>query len=220
MIYIAIILSLIAAIFLLSCCGKSKAVDTSVQDKVIKMDSLISDFINDTIKPLYSKKQIELKLKKLANTPPPTDLAMGAMCYSPSMIDTSSVSYICPICGEKTIYKFGVYSYSFNDDLEYGISAARREVSKIRGVNIKLDETQFCSHCRIVDIDQPQLGVWINIAGERDTNKIYGITYRDLKLLTEFFDDKLKYTDDYDYEYPLVERLDRLEELLGIRIDK
>ena len=63
------------------------------------------EIVNDTIKPLYSKEQIEEKLKYLAETPPPSDLSFGAMCYSIAISSTDSFTYICPICGERTIYK-------------------------------------------------------------------------------------------------------------------
>jgi hypothetical protein len=36
---------------------------------------------NDTIKAMFSKKQIDEKLKHLAETPAPPNLSFGAMCY-------------------------------------------------------------------------------------------------------------------------------------------
>ncbi len=217
MIYVAVIICLILAFFLISCCGKSKTCDKSSEAKIIEVDEDVSIISND-FQPLYSKKQIELMLRKLAVTPPPTDLAMGAMCYSPTMYETSNIDYICSVCGEKTIYLTDYDNYHLSSELQYGISSARREIKKIKGVNIKLDETQFCSHCRTQEVDIPSLGLWINIGGERDTSKVYGVTYRDLQLLNEFFSGNLKYKDDYDFEQPLINRLDRLEQLLGVKI--
>jgi predicted RNA-binding Zn-ribbon protein involved in translation (DUF1610 family) len=46
---------------------------------------------------------VRAMLKRLADAPPPTKLAVGAMCYVVSPAPPR-VDYICPKCGERTLY--------------------------------------------------------------------------------------------------------------------
>jgi hypothetical protein len=176
-----------------------------------------SEIVNDSIKPLYSKEQIEAKLKYLAETPPPTELAFGAMCYSFAEIKTDKLTYICPVCGERTIYKsktekdeWGRIVYMLN----YEIQTCQREVLKVKGVNIRLDESQFCGHCS-AHVKKPELCLLINIGGTSDTTKVCDIDYLDIRKIQEFLNGDLIHKTSNDRETPLVNKIERIKQLLG-----
>jgi hypothetical protein len=173
----------------------------------------------DTIKPMYSKKNIEEKLKKLAETPPPQELSFGAMCYA-VIGPSETASYICPDCGNKTLYKMGEYIYNSdewrrNEIVQMGIAACRKEAEKIKGINFKIDESQFCKHCS-PDIEDAQLCLKIHISNSNDTTTVCDINYLDVRLIKEFLNDELKHKGLGDVESPLVNHIGRIKELLGM----
>jgi len=173
---------------------------------------------NDTIKAMFSKKQIEKKLKHLAETPAPTDLSFGAMCYDMVARENTVHEYICPVCGEKTIYKKSSdqNKFLYIDSNFDEINECRREIDNIHGINIRLDETEFCVHCK-PEIERPKLYLLVNIAGQKDTSKVSSFSYMDIRILQEFLDNKLVHKTDYDSETPLIENIGRIKELLGVK---
>jgi ribosomal protein S18 len=193
--------------------------NTSNQNKkqVNPLDSIAP---SDTIVPLYSKAQIEEKLKKLATTPPPTELSFGAMCYGMSASYIDKLTYICPICGEKTHYKKSKLKdnwWNIYKTLQWGLPSCRREIVKVKGVNIWLDESQFCKHCSKKN-EKPTLCLKVNIGGESDTTKTCEIDYEDLVVLQEFLNGSLKHKGSHDTETPLMDKIDRIKKLLGIEL--
>lgn len=174
----------------------------------------------DSIVALFSRNQLNQKLKHLSEAPPPKELSYGAMCYSimlPPPMD--SVEYVCPVCGEKTVYKKTNFSdnwYYISNLLKDEIVEYRREVAKIEGVFIKLDESEFCKHCS-PNIKNPELYLETNILGESDTNKVKGITLFDLQLIHNFLDDKIVYKDSYDSEVPLSLHANRIKKILNLK---
>lgn len=200
-------------------------ISAQTNDKLNKNNEIKSkekfEIINDTIKPLYSKKQIEKKLKHLAETPPPTDLSFGAMCYSISISSIDKFTYICPICGERTIYNQKKVDkdewWTVKSVLEYGLTSCRREVEKIKGINIRLDESQFCKHCS-PDIKKPELCLLVNIGGESDTSKVCDINYLDIRKIQEFLNGELIHITGNEGEVPLVNDIEWLKKLFGIEL--
>ena len=57
------------------------------------IDSLQGE--NDTIKGMFSREQIDKKLKHLAETPAPTKLSFGAACYDMALIQNTVLEYVC-----------------------------------------------------------------------------------------------------------------------------
>jgi predicted RNA-binding Zn-ribbon protein involved in translation (DUF1610 family)/uncharacterized protein YneF (UPF0154 family) len=213
--YILIALFLITSVFF-----GSRVINSQIKANPNAESSLLKSPIseNDTIKAMFSKKQIEKKLKHLAETPAPTNLSFGAMCYEMVAVDYDTHEYICPICGEKTVYKKNKNKEKFNyiSGVIWEISACRREIEKVNGINIKLDEKQFCSHCS-PKTERPELFLLVNIKGQNDTTKISNFSSMDIRILKEFLDDKLVHKTDYDSELPLVDNIERIKELLGIK---
>ena len=209
---------IIILIFGVACTSKIKTQSNNKAGKNINTKDKI-EIVNDTIKPLYSKKQIEEKLNNLANTPPPTDLSFGAMCYSIAISSIDKFSYICPICSEKTIYNKNKIDendwWNVKNVLEYGLASCRREIEKVNGINIKLDESQFCGHCS-PKIEKPELCLLVNIGGESDTTEVCDINYMDIRKIQEFLNGSLTHKTSNDGETPLVNDIDRISDLLGL----
>ncbi len=206
--------------FLININIKAKAKTQNKKELRINSKEHSSVFVNpiDTIKPMYSIKDIKTKLKRLAETAPPKDLAFGAKCYSKSM-PPETASYTCPECGEKTLYKAKADKYVNMNLLSYGLNACRNEISLVKGVNIKLDESEFCKKCS-PDVEIPRLCLLLNISNTQDTIKRYNINYLDIRLIREFLNDKLKHKNSFDFESPLVNYIERIQQLIGVNYKK
>jgi hypothetical protein len=187
----------------------------SENNKPISINSPLHE--NDTIKGMFSRKQIDLKLKRLAETPPPQKSFFGAMCYKVAFENVTVYEYVCPVCGEKTVYKKGKdpEKSRFVENLEKNINNCRREIENVKGINIKLDEGPLCKHCS-PKTENPGLCLLVNIAGHSDTTKVCNINYKDIKLIYEFLNDKLIHREQ-TFESPLKESIDRIKELLGLK---
>jgi hypothetical protein len=215
--YIIIIGFLIIGIFFGTKIACQNPKPDSENDHSISINSPLNQ--NDTINDMFSKEQIDKKLKHLAETPAPTKLSLGAACYDMALIQNTVLEYVCPVCDEKTIYKKNKGTAKFHYVEGYifeEIPACRREIETVKGINIKLDESQFCSHCS-PKTENPVLFLLVNIAGQTDTTKISHFSYSDIRLIHEFLDDKLIHQGDRDQELPLVQSIDRIKELLGLK---
>lgn len=174
---------------------------------------------SDTIKPFFARKQIDEKLKILAMTPPPKKIIYSAMCYS-MYLPPDRIKYICPFCGEKTIYKGGKTDSDWQnlyEILEHGIYTCKRQLNKVEGIHIAIDESQFCKKCSPF-IEKPELCLLVNIEGQQDTTKICNITVKDILLITEFLNNKISLVTG-EGEEPLLDYIDRIQELLGLKIN-
>jgi hypothetical protein len=162
-----------------------------------------------TVKGL-NRAEIEKKLQKLAETPPPGKLSHGAKCYAVAAPPTRA-EYVCPTCGEKTLYTKQAAEMVGGQLLD-----ARRQVKilqELAGAGLDLDESQFCRKCS-PDVKDPKLVLKIRYDGGK-TKTVSGISPKDLQLLTEFFSDKLAHDTGAGGERPLKDYSGRLRELLG-----
>ena len=151
---------------------------------------------------------IDAMLEALENreAPEPT---MGAMCYAPMMLP-DTVEYICPVCGEKTLYG--------SDDtwfLSYGIGTCREDAAFIDGsemLDAVLDETEYCGSCSPGHED-PAMRLTIRYAdGTEVTSEV---TQFDLTILRGFLSGELFYVTSNDGTQPLQPHASRIRELLG-----
>ena len=174
--------------------------------------------LNDTVKAMFSKKQIDDKLKRLAETPPPSKLSYGAECYEKVYREYSVYEYVCPNCGEKTVYKDSKNhkNRAIIEILDNNLGACRNEIEKVKGINIKLDEKEFCEHCS-PNTKNPKMYLLVNIAGQNDTAHISDFSYLDIRMIHEFLEDELIHQDDQDFESPLKDNIERIKELLGMK---
>jgi hypothetical protein len=167
---------------------------------------------NDSIMSAYTKAEIEKKLKKLSESPAPKNLSMGAMCYEMAALPDRA-EYICPVCGEKTIYTDQYRSFVYSE-----LQECRSYVEAIRGINAKLDESQFCKKCS-PDVTDPELCLITQLEGENTPYKCCGIYSTDLQVISEFLNGKDVHSLFNEREEPLKDYVSRIEELLGVKIE-
>lgn len=165
----------------------------------------------DSIKGKVTKEEMQKKLKQLAKSLAPINLKKGAMCYEMAAVPERA-EYVCPICGEKTLY-----TNDFTYFIQYELQDCRNSVPKIKGIDAGLDESQYCKKCS-PDIEKPVLCLEYTYAGDTTQQKICDISSNDIEILVEFTNGSKVHAGFNGTEYPLKESVDRLEILLGIQI--
>jgi len=167
---------------------------------------------DDTIKGIFKRDYIKEKLELLANSTAPEKLNPGAMCYSP-MLERDSIEYICPKCGEKTLY-----TESTGWFLRRDLPACRSLADSIPAINLQLDESEYCKKCN-PKIENPQLCITYKLADDQKETHICGISKYDLSIMKEFMQGKTIHITDNDGEAAMKDFLPRLQELFGIKIE-
>jgi predicted RNA-binding Zn-ribbon protein involved in translation (DUF1610 family) len=157
----------------------------------------------------WTKAETSAQLAELSAAPVPTDLnTMGAMCYKPAA-PAQRTEYVCPTCGERT-----VYSGALASTVERDLASCRRLIASLPLLDASLDESQFCRKCS-PEVTAPQLTLvvrYVDGAEKRATP----VTPEDLVLLREFERGQTKHEGPMGRETPLLEHRARLGELLGL----
>lgn len=164
----------------------------------------------DSIKGSYSRAEVEQMLENLATSKVKDNLEMGAMCYSPRQI-AEHADYICPVCGEKTIYSWQQAEFVLHE-----LPSCREYARRFDKNTVLLDESQFCRKCTPDSIENPQLCLSTKLEGQESV-KTCGVYPMDLVILIDFFEGKNIYKTDNDSEVALKERIPRIKQLLGIK---
>jgi hypothetical protein len=165
----------------------------------------------DSIKGPFTRKHIKEKLIELSKTKGPEVLNPGAMCYEIAS-PPKRAEYVCPKCGEKTIYTENYVSFINSD-----ILSCRSMVNSLNGFNAVLDESQFCKRCR-PNVKSPELCFEVKYNDEKEAHKTCGISETDIELVSEFLHGSLAHKGYHGSEEPLKNYIDRLETLLDIKI--
>lgn len=169
---------------------------------------------------------VRAMLKRLAETPPPTQLATGAMCYAMAS-PPNRADYICPKCGERTLYDNSKYKTEKPYDMGIAWTVERelpycrsefQELRKIAGHAIEFDESQFCRKCS-PNVTKPKLVLHISYKDD-NVRDVEAIDHHDLRILRKFLAGELKTTSDNEGEAPLKNDLPRLQELLGVKLER
>ena len=193
-----------------------------------------SDSGSDTAAFFFSKKQIVEKLERLETNPPQIKLtSWWLMCC------LDKVSYICPKCGTKTCYNnpdwdwlmsLGTEKYIWNNNgyfepaifgknyvnIVYNIPYCRKEIQKIKGIHVDLDESEFCESCSFSN-RRPTLYLKIKIDRQFRVIKTPNISSYDIQLLANFLNDNpIFYIETHNEETSSINYIERLKELLGI----
>jgi len=138
--------------------------------------------------------------------PEPT---MGAMCYSPVAMSDSN-EYVCPVCGERT-----VYGYDLGWFLQYDLPGCREDAGAIDASDLldaELDESDFCGHCS-PGVEDPALRLAIRYGD--GTEIVNEVSRRDLMMLRGFLSGELYFVADREATEPLQPHLERIRQLLG-----
>lgn len=159
-----------------------------------------------------SVEDVEKLLARVERSPEP-DPTMGAMCYD--MAGPPDVAeYVCPVCGEKT-----VYSDEHTWFLGFELPTVRlliEEAASASGLEMTLDESQFCSFCSPGE-DDPGLVLSIEYAdGGKAVSEIGEL---DARLLSGLLSGELSYVTGNDGTEPLRPETGRLREILGLPVD-
>jgi len=156
-----------------------------------------------------SREEVSRMLARVENSPEPQS-RMGAMCYEMAM-PPDRAEYVCPVCGEKTLYTSGAAQV-----VEWDLPSCRREfeqLQKASSMQVSLDESGFCHKCQ--PHGTPQLVLTLTYA-DSTTRRIAPVGAQDLRLLAGFFSGKLSYETFNEGEEPLKGSTDRLKEILGL----
>ncbi|MCK5034714.1 MAG: hypothetical protein KAS73_02395 [Candidatus Sabulitectum sp.] len=157
-----------------------------------------------------SRTEINLLLSKLEFTEPP-EVVMGAMCYAPMSLPASA-DYICPDCGEKT-----VYDSSFARFIDWEIAGCRRMADNINlntEFDVVLDESRFCDFCSQETAETPVL--LLKVINEDGNEIVNRITIIDLRMLESFLQGNLYYLTFNDSQCPLQDYGERMRTILGL----
>lgn len=136
---------------------------------------------------------------------------MGAMCYE-AMAYPSVAEYVCPVCGEKTVYED-----MWTGFVEWELQGCRRivrDLDELTEFRVELDETAFCSFCSPGGSDEPVLR--LRIVSTDSTETVNEVSIHDLWLLESFLQGRLYYLTENDSQLPLKEYAGRIAELLGV----
>lgn len=156
---------------------------------------------------------IEARLRKLAESPPPKKLEMGAMCYKMAA-PPERVEYVCPACGHRTLYvESEGLPWAVMQAVRGGIEACRRQAGDIGGLRFTLDEHEFCRKCA-PGVKEPALVLVFRLQNETEDRRFRNVTPEDLRLLREFLTGKDRHQGDNDVETPLRDHVQRLREIL------
>ncbi|MCK5116158.1 MAG: hypothetical protein KAR44_06130 [Candidatus Aegiribacteria sp.] len=161
-----------------------------------------------TLKSL-SMDQINILLARLEIEEPPEPVR-GAMCYE-AMAYPLVAEYICPVCGEKTIYNNSQTGF-----IEWELQGCRRMVESINEYtefDISIDETLFCDFCSESSDEEPTL--LLRVASTDTTEIVNIVSIHDLRILESFLQGTLYYTTSNDGQQPLLDYSERIRELLG-----
>jgi hypothetical protein len=170
----------------------------------------------------FSKTKLRDMLARIEREPAPAIVKVNAMCYAP-LPEPERAEYVCPTCGQKTIYahaelegsdqeKWETFHYVQND-----LDHIRRLLKQIQRhtLSVSLIENVFCNHCQ-PSKKKPRPAVLVRF--DDGTSKLTSnITPSDFEALLAFFAGRLKIKTSDDSIYPLKgeKTLRRLKVLLG-----
>ncbi len=170
-----------------------------------------SGVIDSLLLRSLSRIQVNILLARLENEPPP-ESTMGAMCYSPVMAPLSA-NYVCPVCGEKTLY-----DSSWAAAIDWELPSCRRFAESINentDFQIVLNESLFCDFCS-PDSASDNLSLLLEVTHENGETVVNPVTITDLRMLDSFLQGNLYYLSSTDAQNPLKGHSDRIRSLLGL----
>lgn len=142
------------------------------------------------------------------------DKPVGAMCYD-TAAPMDRLEYICPKCGEVTLYSFISEASSAVSNINY----LRNLVKKITKMQVTLDESRLCTYCG-PKATANELCIIVQANKNSKPKKTCGITESDINLLYEYSEGQKEHTDVFGFKAPIENYYERLEELLGVKISK
>lgn len=132
----------------------------------------------------------------------------GAMCYGP-MAHPERAEYVCPVCGERTLYGSPEAGFLQND-----LQSMRRMAEGLSetGFFEALLEETYCSFCHPGDQGCVRLVI---VYEEGDTVRTV-VNSQDLMMIQGLLRGGLVFRSDRDALLPLKDRVERLRTILGM----
>lgn len=195
------LLLILLLVLALSAAGAAGARELSKRSRIVTAGSMKS----------MSVREVTHLLQAVAREPEP-EYVMGAMCYAVMPIPEIA-EYVCPVCGEKTVYGTGETPY-----ILWQMDSARSLVAEMQAtgtLDVTLDETSFCSFC---SPDSMIPGLRLVVTYEDGTTVTPVVNVEDLRMLAGLLSGHLYYETSNDSQSPLRPNLERLGNLLGIEI--
>ena len=152
-----------------------------------------------------TRTELTERLKKLAESEPPRNLAPGACCYYPACPTT------CPKCGNRRYYGQQV-------DIDEIVANYRGRVAGLRemGLDATLIVPELCPQCGNA-LNGKKYLLEINYPDLSESARVELKPARDLKLIALFLRGENRYNAGQSGEVPLKNRIERLRELFGIK---
>lgn len=156
-----------------------------------------------------SRSDVETMLEAIEDVEEP-DPVMGAMCYE-MVAGPSVIEYICPICGERTLYDD--YAAVWNVEELFSVRSLFDSLTVLADMDLSLDETGFCVQCSGQEVDPAP----VLIAAFEDSDPCSSaVSTEDLRLLIGFFSGETWYETFNDGRMPIRPELSRVRRLLGL----
>jgi len=167
-----------------------------------------------------SRDEVRRALERLAESPPPSKLSIGADCYA-RIGPPATACYVCAKCGDRTLYARRPTGAEGPPEargaglgLLHELPEYRRQAKEVRNLDLELDESEFCGKCR-PEVSDPQMVLVVRYPGTADPHRCRGVNQEDLRLIRAFLAGRLEYVNLFGEGSPLKERMPRLRELLG-----
>jgi len=133
---------------------------------------------------------------------------IGAMCYKMAS-PTDRIDFICPDCGSSTLYPTEL------DSRLDKIEEYRNLVKKITKIDVKLDESQFCSTCGKNIKTSPQLCLIVKYGKDAKAHKSCNVSTENLNILYEYSEGMKEHKTLSGDLVPMSKYKERLKEMLG-----
>lgn len=214
MYYLFAVILMTSVLFMAAGCRKQKLQEPNFP---------LSSAIVSKSSTFLSREKIQSQLQKIALSPRPETKKISAMCYEIAA-PPSVAEYVCPKCGEKTLYvremanssdKGNIADQDTISALKWELDGCRRQIQKISKLSVELDESQFCKKCS-PDVKNPQLVLVVHYPEEQKIHRYMGVTTSDFELLIHFLNGEKKYKLMMDDETAIKDHLQQLKKLLGV----
>jgi len=141
---------------------------------------------------------------------------LSAMCYDMAA-PPDRQEYVCPKCGEKTLYSELMEGFNTLNGLEI----LRIEFNTLTALKtdctLTLDETSLCAHCT-PDTTSHDISMTVRYSDKKIHSAI-SVTINDVYLLKAYFNHDGSYTSTDGSVHLLKDEISRLKDLLGANTD-
>jgi hypothetical protein len=141
---------------------------------------------------------------------------LSAMCYDMAA-PPDRIEYVCPKCGEKTLYSESMNGYTTLNGLEI----LRKEFSTLTALKtdctLTLDETSLCAHCT-PDTTTHTISLIVKYS-DKKIHTATSVDINDVYLLKTYFNHDDSYTSTDGSVHLLKDEIFRLKDLLGANTD-